>query len=311
MFGRWFFLPVFALFACAPSAPPVMSKIVESALVSPAKWAELCPENGQEQWDKPAPPYRIHGNTYQVGTCGLTSVLIVGSDGAMLIDPLTEAGATHVLSNIQVLGLAPEDVTYLVITHEHFDHAAGSAYIVEQTGAKLLAGAEAAKVMESGVVDPGDPQANWLPDMPPVKVDRVLDTEEFIWLGDVEVGGASTPGHTAGAYSWYWESCAGEGDARDCKLITFADSLSPVESDKFRWSDHPSNVEQVRTGTRRLARLPCDILITGHPAASGMVKNARAGKAGGMVNCAEYASNRLAMLDRILAQEAATAEQSQ
>ena len=39
-----------------------------------------------DDWDKPAPPVRIHGNTYLVGTCGISSVLIVGDEGDILIE---------------------------------------------------------------------------------------------------------------------------------------------------------------------------------------------------------------------------------
>ena len=38
--------------------------------------------DGSDDWDKPAPPVRIFGNTYYVGTCGICSILITGTAGA-------------------------------------------------------------------------------------------------------------------------------------------------------------------------------------------------------------------------------------
>ena len=48
------------------------------------QWAEACGDS--TDWDKPAPPVRIHGNTYLVGTCGISAILIAGEDGHVLID---------------------------------------------------------------------------------------------------------------------------------------------------------------------------------------------------------------------------------
>ena len=49
------------------------------------RWAVQCEgAKDPESWTKPAPPVRIHANTYLVGTCGISSILIVGSCGPQL-----------------------------------------------------------------------------------------------------------------------------------------------------------------------------------------------------------------------------------
>ncbi|MFP5329724.1 MAG: subclass B3 metallo-beta-lactamase, partial [Alphaproteobacteria bacterium] len=48
---------------------------------------------GSDDWNRPAPPVRIHANTYLVGTCGITAILITGNAGHILIDGGTERGA--------------------------------------------------------------------------------------------------------------------------------------------------------------------------------------------------------------------------
>lgn len=57
-----------------------------------------------DDWDKPAPPFQMFGNTYFVGTCGITSILITGKEGHLVIDSGTEAGAEVVAANIEALG---------------------------------------------------------------------------------------------------------------------------------------------------------------------------------------------------------------
>ena len=54
-------------------------------------WARACGDS--TDWDKPAPPVRIHANSYLVGTCGISAILVTGSDGHVLIDGGTEKGA--------------------------------------------------------------------------------------------------------------------------------------------------------------------------------------------------------------------------
>src|SRR5260221_11056612 len=58
------------------------------------RWAVAC-DNATDP-NKPAPPVRIHANTYLVGTCGLSSVLIVAAQGDSLIHGPREQAA-HLL----------------------------------------------------------------------------------------------------------------------------------------------------------------------------------------------------------------------
>ena len=53
-------------------------------------FASQCTES--DDYDKPAPPVRIFGNTYIVGTCGITSILITDPAGDILIDGGTGRG---------------------------------------------------------------------------------------------------------------------------------------------------------------------------------------------------------------------------
>src|SRR5512134_3108012 len=49
-------------------------------------WAEACGDTPPTDFDRPAPPVRIHGNTYLVGTCGVSAILVTGDEGHVLID---------------------------------------------------------------------------------------------------------------------------------------------------------------------------------------------------------------------------------
>src|SRR5918996_1969456 len=112
-----------------------------------------------DEWDKPAPPVRIHANTYLVGTCGISAILITGTEGHILIDGGTETGADLIAANIRRLGFKLGDVKILLHSHEHFDHVGGIGRLQQLSGAQLVASSAAAKVFETGTAGLGDPQA--------------------------------------------------------------------------------------------------------------------------------------------------------
>lgn len=230
-----------------------------------ADWTQVCAD--WDEWDKPAPPYRIHGQTYYVGTCGISAILIVGDDGLALIDSGTKAGSAVVEANIAQLGRSINEVKALLVSHEHFDHIGGMARLQQLSGAAVHTGLAAVPVVRTGVDDPRDPQAGLHEPMEPVTggVRSVRDGETLTIAG-IDITGIATPGHTLGAMSWQWQSCEGG----QCLTIVYGDSLSPVSLDDYRFIDHPDYVAMFRGGIARLAELRCDLLLTPHPSASDM-----------------------------------------
>lgn len=229
-------------------------------------WAAACADN--DEWDKPGPPFRVYGRTYYVGTCGITALLVVGRGGHTLIDSGTDAGARIVLANIRALGFDPRDVETLLLSHEHFDHVGGMARLQAATGATIVTSEAAAKVLRTGVPDAQDPQANSAhPPFAPVTGKIVtLDGPNAVLLGDWAFRSFRTPGHTLGAMSWSWRDCEDGG----CKSIVYVDSLNPIASPGYRFSDHPDLVAGFRAGAAEVAGAPCDIVLAPHPGAAAL-----------------------------------------
>ena len=255
-----------------------------------------------DEWDKPAPPVRIHGNTYYVGTCGISAILVTGSEGHVLIDAGTEAGADLIAANIRRLGFRLTDVKYLLHSHEHFDHVGGMARLQQLTGAQLVASPNAAAVFESGTAGPGDPQAGMHPPFRAARVDRIIEDGETVRLGNLMLTALFTKGHTHGALTWQWVSC----DGGVCPTVVYADSLTPVSRDDYRFTDHPGALEALRDSIERVGKLECDILLTPHPSASDMVDRV-AGRAPVIDDgaCRAYSAGLKQRLDERLAKEAA------
>jgi metallo-beta-lactamase class B len=192
-------------------------------------------------------------------------------------------------------------VKILLHSHEHFDHVGGIGRLQQVSGALLMASPAAAAVFQTGAAGPGDPQAGMHKPFASARVDRILRDGETVRLGNLGLVAVATPGHTPGALSWHWGSC----DGGICRRIVYADSLSPISRDDYRFSDHVAYVEAYRAGLSKLAALECDILLTPHPSASGMV--ARLGRASmeDRDACRDFATSVGEALDERLAKEAA------
>lgn len=255
-----------------------------------------------DDWNKPAKPFRIHGNTYYVGTCGIAAILITADEGHVLIDTGTEQGADVALANIRALGFDPADIRILLASHEHFDHVGGMAKMQAATGGEVIFSEIGINVLANGTDHPEDPQFEMHPPM-----QRITHGMPYYYANAPEllarfgIAPYLTPGHTPGAMSWSWQSCDSAGI---CKTIVYADSLSPVSHDNYKFSDHPEYVQSYRDGIARIADLECDILLTPHPSHSKMIERAGTGTFEGGVTCADYAAGKTRDLNARLEREA-------
>jgi metallo-beta-lactamase class B len=298
MFARLAALAAFALLAgsVARATPP-------PEYVPLPAWADVCKD--WDDWDKPAPPFRIFGNSYYVGTCGIASIMVVGDKGAILIDGGPAGAGDPIAANIRKLNLQPSVVRILLHTHEHHDHVGGLARLKQLTGAQLWASPAAARALAAGTAQPGDPQFELHSSFPKVKPDKILDGDPTVTLGNLTLHGFATPGHTQGAMSWQWRSCEG----KECREIVYADSLTAVSGDNYRFSDHPGVVAQYRSSLDKVAALDCDILLSPHPSAAKMRDKLLAGDLAGEPRCKAYAEDLRKRLDERLAKEAADAKE--
>jgi metallo-beta-lactamase class B len=205
-----------------------------------------------------------------------------------------------VAANIRSLGFKLTDVEYLLHSHEHIDHVGGIARLQQLTGAQLVASPAAAAVFRTGTPGIDDPQVGMHPPFPAARVERVITDGQTVRLGNLLLTAIETPGHTPGALSWHWGAC----DGGVCRRIVYADSLSPISREGYRFSDRPAYVAAFRAGLAKVAALECDIVLTPHPSASEMIKR-MAGKAP-LTNpngCRDYVASISKRLDNRLATE--------
>lgn len=223
---------------------------------------------GRDGWGDPAPPAHVFGNTWYVGTCGITTLLVQTPDGLVLLDGGIPQAAGLVLDNVRKLGFPVKAIRWILVSHEHFDHAGAIAELQRRTGAKVIAGPNQAAMLRTGKADPTDPQAPLLAREPmrPIKVARSQPHGTALVAGGVHFTAWANPVHSPGSTSWTWRQCQGH----ECRTLAYADSTSTISADAYRFSDHPARIKAIREGLAIIAALPCDVLITPHPSASDL-----------------------------------------
>jgi metallo-beta-lactamase class B len=262
-------------------------------------------------WNKPREPFKVYGNTYYVGTDGLSSILITGDAGHILLDGGLEQSAPQIDANIRKLGFRTEDIKLIVNSHGHFDHAAGIAALQRFSGAVVAASASGAKALEDGINTPDDPQAGFpkkFIGFPPVKNVKVIRDGEVQHVGSLAITPVFTPGHAPGSTTWTWRSCEGSR----CLNIVYADSISAVSAPGFKFTEHPELIAQLRRSITRLGELPCDVMVSTHPGFTQIddkLKRRAVMKAGDpdpFIDpnlCKAYAANAMKGLESRLAEE--------
>lgn len=222
-----------------------------------------------DAWNKPREPFKIFGNTYFVGTDGLSAILIAGDAGHILLDGGLEQSAALIDANIRKLGFKTTDVALIVNSHGHYDHAGGINALQRASGAMVAASARGAEALQRGENTIDDPQYGFgkaANGFPPVKNVRIIKDSEALSVGNLSITAVFTPGHTPGSTSWTWKSCEG----RECLNIVYADSISAVAAPGFKFTAKPEVVNLFRRSISRMAELPCDIVVSTHPQATGL-----------------------------------------
>ena len=237
-----------------------------------------------DEWNQPREPFRVFGNTYYVGTDGLSAMLITSDQGHILLDGGLTQSAPLIAENIVKLGFKIEDIKLILNSHAHYDHAGGIAALQRASGATVVSSASGAEGFARGDAVPDDPQAGFGNNgFPAVKNVRVVKDKEMVTLGLLAVQMHNTAGHTPGSTTWTWQSCETEtGNSsptpqapgqQKCLNMVYADSISAVAAPGFRFTGDaktPSRVEQFRKSITTVGELPCDIMITTHPMATDL-----------------------------------------
>jgi metallo-beta-lactamase class B len=233
-------------------------------------------------WTTPIAPFRIAGNLYYVGGKDLASYLIVTPKGDILINSSLETSVPMIRNSVEQLGFKFSDIKVLLISHAHFDHDAGSAELIKETGARYMVMDGDVSVVESG----GATDFAYAKDTyPKAKVNRVLHDGDEVKLGGTVLVAHKTAGHTRGCTTWTMRVI--EAGRPLNVVIVGSWNVNPG----WRLVDHaeqpasyPGIADDYRRTFATLKALQCDVFLGAHGAYFGMLAKLDRIKAGAKEN---------------------------
>jgi metallo-beta-lactamase class B len=226
--------------------------------------AELNPE-----WTTPLPPFQIADNLYYVGSQDLAAYLVTTPAGNILINANLETSPPQIRASVEELGFKWADTKILLNSQAHFDHMAGAAQILRETGAKNMVMEGDADVVESGGQTDFLAAIGAVPPYPPAKVDRILKDGDSVELGGVTLTAHKTAGHTRGCTTWTLpvhlpgEPAEQKRNAVIVGGIMFWSDFRLIDAGEKKAS-YPGIAEDFARTFRVLQSLPCDLFLGAH-----------------------------------------------
>ena len=208
-------------------------------------------------------PYQAFDNVYNVGICWVSAWLIKTSDGLVLIDTLYQPYTERLLDNVRKLGFNPADIKYVFLTHGHFDHVGGVAWLKQHTNAKFVM---TQRGWEESIADAkastGKPNAWHMP----AHADLLVKDGDVITVGDTRIYAYETPGHTWGTTSYALDVKDGDNTYRAITIgglgLNAIDGPSQVAA-YIRSLDRIKSLVQA-------SRDPITVHLTAHPFSTGL-----------------------------------------
>jgi metallo-beta-lactamase class B len=245
--------------------------VVVLAVILFGKWRDASNHGGQ----KPAEPFRIAGNLYYVGANDVTSFLLTGPEGDVLIDGGYPGTAPMIMASIGKLGFKISDVKVLLNSHSHFDHAGGLAELQKASGAKLWISEGDADIVAAGGA--GDPTlgplsfVTYLPFLryPAPRVDGRFKDGAKIRLGPIELTAHVTAGHTPGCTSWSFPVVDHE------RVLNVVHACSLTLPLALSLGEYPEIRAEFERSFVTLRSLPADIWVASHAREFGRYRKFR------------------------------------
>lgn len=164
------------------------------------RWAQaadyFCAETAtpNRPTDPAIEPTRLFDNLSVLGSVGTAVYVIQTSEGLILIDAgYPNEVESVLLPGLKALGLEPNQVRYVIVTHGHSDHFGAARYFQDTYGTKVFLSAADWDLVDA-------PQAKGRgPAVAAPRRDQVVVDGQPIVLGDTKILPVLVPGHTRGA----------------------------------------------------------------------------------------------------------------
>lgn len=234
---------------CTPPAPPTPTPTPAAPRPTGAP--------ARETWY--AKPVKVFDNLYFVGQTEYSAWAVTTSDGIIIIDPIFDYSVEdEVVAGLKTLGLDPGNIKYVLVSHAHYDHVGGAAYLQDRFSAKVIMSEADWNLLEST-------RASWRKP----KRELVATDGQQLTLGDTTLSLHITPGHTLGTISTLIP--VRDGNARHVAaywggtafnwVTNRAGYITAERSDRFWFNSYISSAQRFRSLARNAG---ADVVLSNH-----------------------------------------------
>lgn len=201
-------------------------------------------------------PKKVTDDIYLIGDSDITdtrdcSVYLLNLGELVLIDTGAGKSVDRIIQNIEDLGLNPENLSTVILTHCHIDHIGGAQEFKKRFGSRIIMHELDATAVENA--DNRMTAADWYGvKLTPMPLDvKLSEDEQKLIIGGQSIVCLHTPGHTPGSISVYLD--------RGGKKILFGQDIHGPFLAEFG-----ANMKDWQASMKKLLALKADILCEGH-----------------------------------------------
>lgn len=192
---------------------------------------------------------------FQNKTQAVASYLIKGQDAVVLIESGPGSTLSALEAGLAQEGLSPRDITHVLLTHIHLDHA-GAAGWISQQGAEIYVHPNGAphllnpeKLIASATRIYGDRMQTLWGEFLPVEQNQLKvpkDAEE-ISIGKLKFTPINTPGHAEHHYSYLFEDLCFSGDVGGVRIPGYPYLRAPMPPPELHFGRWRESLERLRS----------------------------------------------------------------
>ncbi|MGI6028475.1 MAG: MBL fold metallo-hydrolase [Candidatus Heteroscillospira sp.] len=230
---------------------------------------ELMERCCRRPWEAYVEPFPMAPGVWFIGgNDWVACYLIDTGDGLILIDTAMHETVYLMLQNIYKLGYKPTDIKKILITHAHIDHMGGARTMKELTGAEVYFGRRDLEYLHDrkDLIMIGDYTCG------DIEPDRLYDDEAPISLGNITVQTISSPGHTPGCTSMFFDVTDKQGKILTCGIHGGV-GLNTLSDEWLEQNRQPKSLrDEFIAGLKKLNKLHVDICLPSHTNQVGILK---------------------------------------
>ena len=192
---------------------------------------------------------------FQGKTQAIASYLIKHSTGAILIESGPGSTLSALQAGLAVNGLSIADITHVLLTHIHLDHAGAAGWIARESGADVYVHPIGAphmlnpeKLIASATRIYGDRMETLWGEFLPVPQNQLkvpIDAEEIV-IGNLRFLPVNTPGHAEHHYSYLFEDVCFSGDVGGVRIPGYPYLRVPMPPPELHFGKWRESIARLR-----------------------------------------------------------------